>query len=134
MSRRYLRIIQQDVTDCVICISNKMKYLDKEESCKNSSKEIILITDTCNATNKICVKISFINSLIQHTKSLPVLLTSIPSVLEVLPAIITNLKQIFNVVDCAMACANGGQCVDGKCVCAIGFTGPYCSTSKAQFM
>lgn len=68
--------------------------------------------------------------LIQYTKSLSVPLTSI----EVLPTIIRNLKQIFNVADCAMACANGGQCVDGKCVCALGFTGPYCSTSKAQFM
>ena len=26
---------------CVICISNKVEYLDKEESYKNSTKEVV---------------------------------------------------------------------------------------------
>ena len=34
--------IQYDISGCVICISNKVEYLDKEESYKNSTKEVIL--------------------------------------------------------------------------------------------
>ena len=33
-------IIQCDVTRCVIFISNKVEYLDKEHSYKNSTKEV----------------------------------------------------------------------------------------------
>ena len=35
-------IMQCDVTRCVICISNKVEYLDKKRSHKNSTKEVIL--------------------------------------------------------------------------------------------
>ena len=40
-----------DVGGCVICISNKAEYLDKEESYDNSTKEVILsiLTCPCNA-------------------------------------------------------------------------------------
>ena len=31
-----------DVTSCVICISNEVEYLEKEESNKNSTKEVTL--------------------------------------------------------------------------------------------
>ena len=34
-------IIQYDVGGSVICISNKVEYLDKEESYVNSSKEVV---------------------------------------------------------------------------------------------
>ena len=34
-------IIQYDVGGCVLCISNKVEYLDKEESYKNSIKEVV---------------------------------------------------------------------------------------------
>ena len=33
--------MQCDVTRCIICISNKVKYLDKEHNYKNSTKEVI---------------------------------------------------------------------------------------------
>ena len=36
------RSLQDDVSGCVICTLNKFKYLDKEESYKNSTKEAIL--------------------------------------------------------------------------------------------
>ena len=32
--------MQSDVTRCVICISNIVEYLNKEESHKNSTKEV----------------------------------------------------------------------------------------------
>ena len=35
-------IIQDDVSGCVICTLNKFEYLDKEESHKNFTKEVIL--------------------------------------------------------------------------------------------
>ena len=35
-------IIQYDVGGCVICISNKVEYLDKEGSYINSTKEVTL--------------------------------------------------------------------------------------------
>ena len=35
-------IMQCDVTRCITCTSNKAEYLDKERSCKNSTKEVIL--------------------------------------------------------------------------------------------
>ena len=38
-------IIQYDVGGCVICISYKAEYLDKERSYKNSTKEVILLFD-----------------------------------------------------------------------------------------
>ena len=31
-----------DVTRCIICISNKVRYLDKEHSYKNFTKDVIL--------------------------------------------------------------------------------------------
>ena len=34
--------IQYDVGGCVICISNKVEYLDKKKSYKNSTKEVTL--------------------------------------------------------------------------------------------
>ena len=34
--------MQCDVTRCVICISNKVEHLEKEESYKNSTKEVLL--------------------------------------------------------------------------------------------
>ena len=33
--------MQCDVTRCIICISSKVEYLDKEHSNKNSTKEVI---------------------------------------------------------------------------------------------
>ena len=39
-SNRYV-IIRYDVGGCVICISNKVEYLDKEESYINSTKEVV---------------------------------------------------------------------------------------------
>ena len=33
-------IMQCDITRCIICISNKVKYLEKEESYKNSTKQV----------------------------------------------------------------------------------------------
>ena len=36
-------VIQYDVGGCVICISNKVEYFDKEGSYKNSTKEICCI-------------------------------------------------------------------------------------------
>ena len=38
-SNRYL--LQYDVGDCAICISNKVEYLDKEGSYINSTKEVV---------------------------------------------------------------------------------------------
>ena len=35
--------MQCDVTRCIICISNKVEFLDKEQSYKNSTKEVIVI-------------------------------------------------------------------------------------------
>ena len=35
-------VMQCDVTCCVFCISNKVEYLDKDHSYKNSRKEVIL--------------------------------------------------------------------------------------------
>ncbi len=32
----------RDVISCVICISNEVEYLEKERSCKNSTKEFTL--------------------------------------------------------------------------------------------
>ena len=34
-------IIQYDVSGCVICISNKVEYLDKEGGYINSTKEVV---------------------------------------------------------------------------------------------
>ena len=34
--------IQYDVGGCVLCISNKVEYLNKEEKYKNSTKEVTL--------------------------------------------------------------------------------------------
>ena len=36
---RYISVIY--VTRCVVCICNKVEYLDKEQSYKNSTKEVI---------------------------------------------------------------------------------------------
>ena len=44
---------------CVICISNKVEYLEKEESYKNSTKEvsnIVILSDLCNALQKMLAK------------------------------------------------------------------------------
>ena len=44
-------IIQCDVTCCIICLSNKVKYLLKEEGKKKITKEVVLslLNDFCNA-------------------------------------------------------------------------------------
>ena len=44
-------IIQCDVTCCIICLSNKVKYLPKEEGKKKITKEVVLslLNDLCNA-------------------------------------------------------------------------------------
>ncbi len=48
------------VTSCVICISNNVEYLEKEEIYKNSTKEvtIVILSDFCNAIKKGFDKIS----------------------------------------------------------------------------
>ena len=54
--------MQCDVTRCIICISNKVEYLDKEHSHKNSTKEVIYIlisSDLCNEIKKILDEISY---------------------------------------------------------------------------
>ena len=51
--------MQCDVTRCVICIFDKVGYLNKEHSYKNSTKEVILIviaSDIYNAIKKILDK------------------------------------------------------------------------------
>ena len=35
-------VLDYDVTSCIICISNNVEYLEKEESYKNSTKEVTL--------------------------------------------------------------------------------------------
>ena len=44
-------IIQCDVTCCIICLSNKVKYLPKEEGKKKITKEAVLslLNNLCNA-------------------------------------------------------------------------------------
>ena len=34
--------MQYDVPRCVVCISNNVEYLDKEQGYKNTTKEVIL--------------------------------------------------------------------------------------------
>ena len=54
--------MQCDVTHSIICISNKVEYLDKEHSYKNSTKEVIYIlisSDLCNEIKKILDEISY---------------------------------------------------------------------------
>ena len=49
-----------DVMSCVTCTSNKVEYLEKEESYKNSIKEVIVILNNLlNAMNKYLDKISY---------------------------------------------------------------------------
>ena len=52
--------MQYDVGGCVICISYKVGYLDKERSYKNSAKEVILLFDLIFPikANKMLHKIS----------------------------------------------------------------------------
>ena len=48
--------MQCDVKRCAICIFNNVEYLDKEQSYKNSNKEVIIIvdlSDLCNAMKKV---------------------------------------------------------------------------------
>ena len=56
-----MELMHNDVTDCVILISNKIEYLEKYGSYKNSIKEVILcfVTDLSNAIKNLRVKISF---------------------------------------------------------------------------
>ena len=42
-----------DVSGCVICISNKVEYLDKEKSHNNSTKEVILSFELILAIKKM---------------------------------------------------------------------------------
>ena len=53
--------MQCDVTRCIIWISNKAEYFDKERSYKDSNKRsyIVILSDLCNATKKILHKFSF---------------------------------------------------------------------------
>ena len=49
-----------DVGGCVICVSNKVEYLNKEESYDNSTKEVILSFQLVLQCNKKTLgKISF---------------------------------------------------------------------------
>ena len=48
--------MQCDVERCAICILNNIEYLHKEQSYKNSNKEMIIIvylSDLCNAMKKV---------------------------------------------------------------------------------
>ena len=57
--------MQYDVGGCVICISYKVGYLDKERSYKNSAKEVILLFDLIFPIKptKCWTKFRFINTL-----------------------------------------------------------------------
>ena len=54
-------IVLCDVTSCAICLSNKVKYLQREESYKKIyylKSYIVILSDLCNAVNKTLDKIS----------------------------------------------------------------------------
>ena len=44
----FSKVMQCDVTRCIICISNEVQYLNEEPSYKHFTKEVIL----CNAVDK----------------------------------------------------------------------------------
>ena len=53
-----------DVISCVICISNKAEYLEKEELKKFYLRSyIVILSDLCNAIKKQLDKISFKRTL-----------------------------------------------------------------------
>ena len=55
-------IIQNNATGCVICLSNKVGYLGKEENYKILAKKlqyIVVLTDLCDTINILLPTISF---------------------------------------------------------------------------
>ena len=49
--------MQCDVTRCIICISNKIEYLDKQQLQKFYQSYIVILSDLCNAIKKTLEKI-----------------------------------------------------------------------------
>ena len=68
-------MIHYDVGGCVICISNKAKYVDKKRSCRNSTKELsyFYLTNPPNAIENMLDKISFHDLFQTHEISLYIL-------------------------------------------------------------
>ena len=53
--------MQSEVIHGIICISNKVECLDKEQSYQNSTKELsysVILSDLCNEIKKILDKIA----------------------------------------------------------------------------
>ena len=49
--------MQCDVTRCIICISNKVEYLDKEHSSYKKFYQIVILSNLCNEIKKTLHKI-----------------------------------------------------------------------------